>query len=369
VDIAVEWVAEEAGFEALAEEWDALAPADSFPFDLHCWYLAWWRAFGEGDELAICTVRRAGKLVAAFPLRRVDGELTALANGHTPLFRPLAADAEAMRALVGAALADRGGLRLRSLPAGEASVALLREGARGARLLGLSEPTYVSPTVDTSGELEAWRERSKPRWGAPLERFRRKMARDHEAELELVAPPRDLDAELADGFRVEASGWKGEAGTAIVSSPRTEAFYTALARAFAERGELRFSRVVLDGQTAAFDFTILHEQRLYLLKTGFDERFRRLAPGLVMRLSVIERCFEAGLRSHELLGEASDWKAKFATGARPYVTVRAYRRDPSGLARYLYRGSLRPRLRAIYRRLVPSLAWLPVGSGALEAAF
>jgi CelD/BcsL family acetyltransferase involved in cellulose biosynthesis len=349
--LSVEWVGEEARFEALAGEWDALAPADGSPFDLHCWYLAWWRAFGKGDELAICTVRRAGELVGAFPLRRVDGELTALANGHTPLFRPLARDREGMEALIAAVMADRGGLRLRSVPAGEDSVPLLREGARQARMLGLSEPTYVSPTVDTSGELEAWRELSKPRWGAPLERFRRKMGRDHEAELSIAEPPADLGAELVDGFRVEASGWKGQNGTAILSSPRTEGFYTAVAEAFAARGELRLSRIVLDGETAAFDLTLLHGRRLYLLKTGFDERFRRLAPGLVLRLATIERCFETDLRSHELLGEASAWKAKFATGERPYVTVRAYRRAPAGLARYLYRGTIRPRLRAVYRRL------------------
>jgi hypothetical protein len=60
------------------------------------------------------------------------------------------------------------------------------------------------------------------------------------------------------------------------------------------------------GETAAFDFCLLHCGRLYLLKTGFDERFRRLAPGLVMRLSIIERCFESGLDVHELLGEESD---------------------------------------------------------------
>jgi len=367
--LAVDWIGEEPDFEALAGEWDALAGADSSPFDLHCWYLAWWRAFGRGQELAVCTARRDGDLVGVFPLRRPGkGELKAMANTHSPMFRPLARGEEAMSAIVAAAMGRGGELELTGLPEGDASLARLRESARAAAKRPLVEPGFSSPTIDTSGDFESWREASKSRWGAPLERFRRKMGRDHQAELQIVVAPRDLEAELADGFRVEGSGWKGEAGTAILSRPETETFYTEIARAFAARGELRFSRIVLDGETVAFDFNILHGDRLHLLKTGYDERFRRLAPGLVMRLSIVERCFETGIRSHELLGGESGWKAKFATGSRPYVTLRAYRRSPVGLARYAYRGRIRPKLRRAYRRVRPAGVWVPVGCGILESS-
>ena len=85
---------------------------------------------------------------------------------------------------------------------------------------------------------------------------------------------------------------------------------------------------MLDGHWAAFDLCLLYGDRLYLLKTGYDERFRRLAPGLVMRLSIVERCFELGIDAHELLGDEAEWKRKFATGERaprglPRVRARA----------------------------------------------
>jgi len=226
-------------------------------------------------------------------------------------------------------------------------------GAAEGEMRWTVEPSYASPIVDTGGDFDAWRAESKKRWGAPLERFRRKMGRDHEAELSIVEPPADLERELADGFAVEASGWKGEAGTAILSNPDTAAFYRAIAESFAARGELRLSRIVLDGELAAFDFTILHSGRLYLLKTGFDERFRKLAPGLVMRLSIVERCFEDGLRAHELLGEESEWKAKFATGKRSHVKAIGYPASMTGALRRSYRTAVRPKLKKAYRRLRP----------------
>jgi CelD/BcsL family acetyltransferase involved in cellulose biosynthesis len=352
VTLETAWVADPGRFTELSAEWDALLPADARPFDLHCWYAAWWRAFGEGEELAICTARRDGELVGVFPLCDGASGVAPLANVHTPSFRPLARDPEAMDALVAAALErGRGGVELIALPREDPSVERLLDGARDASMVAMVEPTYSSPTVDTGGDFDAWRAQSKRRWGAPLERFRRKMGRDHEAGFAIVVPPTELEAELDDGFRVEASGWKGAAGTAIVSQPETETFYREVAREFARRGELRFSRIELDGRTVAFDLCLLHAGRLHLLKTGFDEDFRRLAPGLVMRLSIIESCFEQGLRSHELLGGESEWKAKFQTGTRPHVSLRTYRRTPPGLARYGYRTKLRPRLRGAYRRL------------------
>lgn len=352
--MAVEWITDEDSFAALASEWDALLPADSTPFDLHCWYLAWWRAFGGPLELAVCTVRREGELVAAFPLGREGRRITALANSHSPVFRPLARDEEAMEELIVAAIGSQSAASsLIGVPALDPSLAALQDGARKAGAMPLVEPSYSSPIVATDGDFDAWRKQSKSRWGAPLERFRRKMGRDYEAGFEIVVAPTDLDAELEDGFRVEGSGWKGSAGTAIVSTPETESFYWELGREFGRRDALRLSRIVLDGRTVAFDFCILHRNRLYLLKTGFDEEFRRLAPGLVMRLSIVERCFEMGLDTHELLGSESEWKNKFATTKRDHVTLRAYPRRPVGLAQYRYRATLRPRLKRAYRRLRP----------------
>jgi CelD/BcsL family acetyltransferase involved in cellulose biosynthesis len=353
--MTIEWITEESDFMALADAWETLLPSDARPFDLHAWYRCWWSAFGGSSRLAVCTAWSGNELTAVCPLG-LSGRrsLRALANLQTPVFRPLARDASAMRRLA-EALTDGGtaALDMWGLPVGDPSVAAVEEAAAGAGMLRLREDLHVSPIVATDGDLGAWRAASKPRWGAPLERFRRKMTREHEASLDIVEPPGDLEAELDAGFEVEASGWKGRAGTAITSSAETQAFYRDVARAFAARGELRLSRVILDGATAAFDLCLLRDRRLYLLKTGYDEGFRKLAPGLVMRLSVIERCFELGYEAHELLGEDSEWKLKFATTERRHVGLRAYARRPLPLAGYTYRAAIRPRLKRAYRSVRP----------------
>lgn len=348
--LRIEWLGEPERFARLAADWDRMLPVDARPFDLHAWYSAWYRAFGDAGSMRVCLAWEGERLRAAFPLVARHGRsLAAMANVHTPVFRPVGTDPRAIRAVVEAALTRASGnLEVPALPASDPSLALLREATASAGRREVIGRQHVSPIVDTTGTYEAWRNRSRPRWGAPLERFRRKMARDHLAEFSIVAAPDDLAAELARGFAVEASGWKGEIGTAILSDERTMTFYRDIAHAFAARGELRLSRIVLDGHWAAFDLCLLYDDRLYLLKTGYDERFRKLAPGLVMRLSIVERCFELGIEAHELLGDVSEWKRKFATGERAHVGFHAYERGFRGSMSYTYRAAARPLLKRAY---------------------
>jgi CelD/BcsL family acetyltransferase involved in cellulose biosynthesis len=331
----VEWIEDETRFAQLAAAWDALAAEDPSPFARHGWLTAWWRWFGDGRALRVAVLWRGEQLSAALPLCADGRRLQGLANAHTPELRAPARDAAALASVVSAAV-DAGAheLALSSLPHGGELPAALSAELRQRRWPTIVGAEQRSPIAELGGGYDAWRADSRPRWGAPLERFGRKLERDHGATFQLVERPADLERELEHGFAVEASGWKGEHGTAIVSSPQTLGFYTDVARTYHRLDALRLSRIDADGRTVAFDFSLLHRGRLYLLKTGFDEQLRKLAPGLVLRLRMIERCCELGLEAHELLGDADAWKLKFATTDRLYEGLHAYAPAPAPLLRY-----------------------------------
>jgi CelD/BcsL family acetyltransferase involved in cellulose biosynthesis len=350
VGYQAEWIGDEGRFHALAEPWERLAQVAGTPFSLHRWYAAWWDAFGAGSALRVLALWEGEELVAALPLCGKGGEIRFLSNAQTPVVQPLHRDAEALDALANEAIERCGQAVLGPLPEEDPGSRRLLDAARDAGRLVVLETGQASPFVAIEGSWEEYRAKMKRRWGS-VERKGRKMAREYEATFTMVEPPTDLGAQLERGFAVEASGWKGRAGTAILSAPETERFYRAIARAYADARELAISEILLDGRCVAFDLAILHRRRLYSLKTGFDEQFSTLSPGLVMRRAMIERCFEQGFEVHELLGENFEWKRRFSTGDRPHFTLQLNRRTPPGVARFAYRKLLRPRLRSIYRAL------------------
>ena len=346
-----EWIDDPARFSELEERWEALVDNDPLPFSRHAWFAAWWKAFGAGRRLSICALWREGELAAVLPLWRRGRRLEAMANVHTPVFAPLARDAEALEVLLDEVLrVARAELALSAVPVEWPTLCALRSAAARAGRVCHEEPQHTSPIVETVGSYAAYRSKMKSRWSSS-ERKARKMAREHDARFDLVSVPTALDEQLARGLRVEGSGWKGRKGTAIQSSADTLTFYRSIATSFARRGELRLSEIALDGEPVAFDLCLLSGARLYLLKTGYDESRHTLSPGLVLRQMVVERCFELGLEAHELLGDDSEWKRRFATGSRAQTSLRTYERRPVPLARYAYRRLARPVLQRGYRAL------------------
>ena len=347
-----EWIEEPTRLQELSASWDRLATGVLEPFLRNAWFLSWWDAFGAGRKLRTCVLWRGDELVGAFPLCATsDGRLAALSNDHSPGFHPLSSDPAAEQALVAAAMDGSSELVVEGVPVGDHLGRLMRE-VRSRRRLRVVERWQTSPIVDTTGSFEQYRAEKKRGW-REIERRRRKLRREYRVEEKVIEAPVDLEGELARGFEVEASGWKGRAGTAIRSSPETSRFYRGIAADLQRHDELRLSTLSADGRMIAFDLGLVHEARYYVLKTGFDESWRRFAPGLALRLSVVERCFELGLESHEFLGAEMGWKRLFATHARENRVFRAYAWRAPKLVRFAYRRAARPLLARAYHRVRP----------------
>lgn len=341
----IEWIEEPERFFELGAEWDRLAAQERTPFLRHAWFSAWWRAFGDGAQLRICALWRDGQLAGLFPLYAKAGRLHAMANEHTPAFKPFARSDRSLARTVETALAARPAeIVVPALPASDRALDALLTASSQTRRQPLVVPHHTSPSVDTACGWSEYIGRLSSKTRSELGRLRRKMEREHHAELSVVRVPSDLPGELQAGFEVEASGWKGRLGTAVLSSPETAEFYRHIAGAFHDEGRLRLSSISLDGKLVAFDLGLLDHNRLYGLKFGYDESFRRFGPGMVLQLAEIKRCCELGLDAFELLGDADEYKRRFSTSERPHRLLRLYARRPLPLVRYACRRA-RPILR------------------------
>jgi CelD/BcsL family acetyltransferase involved in cellulose biosynthesis len=76
--------------------------------------------------------------------------------------------------------------------------------------------------------------------------------------------------------------------------PGEERFLTLYARAAARLGLLRFYFLRINGAAAAATTMVDHGNRLWGLKLGYDERFRRVSPGILLAYEILRHAFECG---------------------------------------------------------------------------
>ena len=184
---------------------------------------------------------------------------------------------------------------------------------------------------------------------AQVRQRQRKLEREGSLLFRSVTGGPSLDRDLDEFLKLEAAGWKGRSGTAILSQRSTERLYREFAHAAAKEGWLRLNLLELDGTLIAGSYDCMFAQTGYLLKTTFSESHGRFSPGLVLLGEVLQAGIEEDIRGYDFLGDADIYKTRWTSEVRPRMQIFAYR----GLARpgYVYRKTLRPMLKSARDRL------------------
>jgi CelD/BcsL family acetyltransferase involved in cellulose biosynthesis/SAM-dependent methyltransferase len=319
---------------SLSSEWDELAErTNSSPWSRPGWIDAWWKAFGHGS-LEIYALRRNGALAGVLPLVVRHGAISTPTNAHTPGFAPVVQDDEAREQLVDIVFSrTRGSLELLFLSVDDPILSACGAAARRRGYRTRRQPMLRSPFVPIVGDWASFEAGLRPRFRSELRRRGRRLAELGAVELAFESGSQDLDALLAEAFRLEASAWKGAKGTAIISRPETERFYRDVALWGAERGLLRLAFLRLDGRPLAFEFCLRQGGVHYNLKGGYDAEFHRLGPSRLLHHQLLERAFTDGLSSYEFLGNADAWKLDWTAEVHESTAFQAFSNTPAGLAR------------------------------------
>ena len=316
--------------EVVAREWEELAArTDAPPFLRPGWLQIFGRAFGLGPPLVL-TVRRGERLAGVLPLAARGGLLESVTNWHTPEFGAVAEDEAAVSEVAAAVFARRPRrVSLWFLNSEGPEIHACRAAARAAGYRSTLHRLEQPPWVALDGDWAAFEASLPAKLRSDLRRRRRILEKEGTPAVEVFDGRENLDALLEEGFRVEGAGWKGEAGTAIVSQPDTRRFYTEAAAWLAERGWLRLSFLRLDGRPLAFEYGIEHGGVYYFLKGGYDPGYSRFAPAKLLIAALLERGFANGLRRFDFGGTDESFKLEWANGHRELVHFQGY--APSAL--------------------------------------
>jgi CelD/BcsL family acetyltransferase involved in cellulose biosynthesis len=254
--------------------------------------------FGPGLRAGL--VWRRDMLTGFFPFvieRRRYGMPLPLMAGFTHSYGPLGMpliDRDGSAATVAAwldhvaAAADLPKLLLMPyLPAPGAAAfeaGLAQRGGRGAEF-GYHVRAMLRPHYGRAGYLDVALPRRKRK---ELRRQRNRLADRGTLTFDVAQTPPALTPALADFLALEASGWKGRAGTAALRNDAIRRLVEQAVTGLAAEGKATVTRLMLDGQAVAASVTLRSGHAAWGWKIAYDETFARCSPGVQLLAAVTQ---------------------------------------------------------------------------------
>jgi CelD/BcsL family acetyltransferase involved in cellulose biosynthesis len=315
-------ISSESAFAELRDPWDDLVRAmpRPSPFLLHGWLLEWLRHYGGGSELAVQAAFSDGRLVGAFPLfRKFWRRLRVtrfLGGAHPSLADLLLAPGE--DGTVGAALLERA-----SSEHDFAELFGLAGQSRAASIAGPAQlqlfERAVAPVLELTNDWDAiYAAKVSSARRKDERRRRRRLEERGTVELSLARSPEEVEAALADAFRLHELRWRGRReDTSGFATPGGISFHRDALGALAAQDVIRLFTIRLGGRAIAFELTFELAGRLYLYRTAFDPAFARYGPGLLVLLDVIAYASRERMSRVEFLGGGETYKLALADRLEP----------------------------------------------------
>lgn len=328
---AVDVVNDYAAFLALESEWNATVGRAGIPhpFLRHEWVRTWWDAFGAGATLHILVVRDGGQIAAIAPLMRDTTSMYGLParrirfiqNDHTPRTDVIIAGSreQASRAIWNALRADRGGwdvLQLSQLEQDSPTRDLFS--ALAARD-GCTTGTWRSgdsPFLTLTGTWDEYFNSLPAKFRSNVRNRMSRLVRVGEPSLEVLTDAAAILAAGDDAWRLEASGWKKDAGTAITCDPSVHRFYTSLIERGTAAGWLQLLFLKAGDRRIATSYGACFHRRLMLFKTGYDPEYATCSPFKLLTYLAIREAYAQGLTEVDFLGDTEPWKLEWTSTVR-----------------------------------------------------
>jgi len=349
-------------FTALADDWDELLRSSCrpTPFLSHEWLSNWWRVFGSNRRLLIIALRENGRLVGIAPLcidrAGVQRTVQFIGHRHSDYTDFIIKDGPQKQAVTRAlidSLRNQAGwdaCYLNELPENSSLLSVKSYLGSQARI----RPVALCPRVSLKSDPRELEANISKNLRQDVSRKIRKAQRERglvfQAFQELCGIDQARVLEEVRLLHIERRASLG--GTSMYSDSDEWKFMQSVAEGFSRRKWLCLTTLHLDGQLAAYIFSVSYQDTVYFIHTGFKDVFSPLSPGkMLFHLSILDAAAK-GYSWFDFGREVEAYKTKWTGVAGQNYLVE------------LFAPRLASRLRvAAHSRLRPALGGIP-GLGA-----
>ncbi len=313
---------DELGFDEL-EQWSVMAEANhkSAPFIGKNWLKPWIENFAPETKFFLLKENNELKGIIPFILtsetfagRKIKTAVSTT-NQQSPHYDFLALEnnQEHFLALWNAFLSEENFdiVMLHRLSEDSLTISSAIETAKMQRLNMVLIECYRSPFRKLPTKEQGWETDLKPKFKSNLRNRMKRLSQIGQVSFEITDSREQLFAGMESFYQLEASGWKKDAGGAILLDKKTKKFYDEFISNSSAQMSLAFLRV--DGKDIASHLLYFHNQRLFLVKIAYDPQYSKYSPGQLLTAKVMEDVVSKGFEVFDFLGIEMTWKRDWTT--------------------------------------------------------
>jgi CelD/BcsL family acetyltransferase involved in cellulose biosynthesis len=349
MDVILEKLVDPERFARLRDEWNQVLEAShaNCIFLTWEWLHTWWKHLADGRRLFILTVRHGGRLVAIAPLALRRRRLTrfmpfraleflgmgSIGSDYLDVIARRGMETEAVRALADSLAPGKHMLELTAFNKEEPCTVPALAGQLRERHWTSWETTFdICPYINLS-------EHSWPSYLATLSwehrhNFKRRL-RQLTKQFTVSFEPAESEAQRREALEallaLHVMRWWRRGGSNAFHTHRIHAFHEELSRLALQRGWLRLFLLRLDDQLAGALYGFMYNHRFYFYQQGFDARYARYSPGLVMTGLTIEAAIKEGAEEYDFLRGDEEFKFHWTADARELGRLELYPPGARGL--------------------------------------
>ncbi|MBH5388644.1 GNAT family N-acetyltransferase [Bradyrhizobium diversitatis] len=193
--------------------------------------------------------------------------------------------------------------------------------------------SYIRASLDATQDGETLlREALGAKKLKELRRQRHRLEEHGPVVFEVACRPAEIGPALETFLQLEAGGWKGKRGTALVQHAGDATFIRRAVPALAETAQCEIVTLRAGTTPVAAGIVLRHQDRAFFFKLGVDEHFAKYSPGVQLTLELTRHlCADPAIASADSTASADHpminpiWRGRLAIGD---VLIPLRRHDP-----------------------------------------
>jgi len=300
------------GLISIENDWRRLAERFKNPLLDFDWFSAGAEAFNSNEPLSIFIIKNGSQISAIAPLAdTIERDVNKLELIGSPfLGEPgglLYSDQSSLEMLLRVIIRKKKPIFLRRLQSNSPETDLVKKMHITRSICRIKDGGSV-PWISINTNWDDYLEGLSSRRRYDLRRAEKRANEFGRVEVEVLSPKvEDLEKLLQEIYLVEATGWKGDKGSAILKKPRLKNFFSLYSTKAASQNMLRLGFLRIEGKSVAVLLGVQYAKRFWVLKIGYNEYYSKCSPGILLIHHTIRYAFDNRLEAYEFLGWDQPW--------------------------------------------------------------